>query len=151
MINMAKLTDLPVEILRLILHEVPHGSYDDIRTVQLARIHPHWAIILYEAFERKYYFMNKDFVKEIWNYLVMSEEVFMALNRHPYPKTLPVEQLGPEGCSIWIDGFRMQRDQLEGREIRSGRPPEVALTREKHRWLRGKCVIPQFLKRIVSQ
>lgn len=151
MINMARLTDLPVEILRLVLHEVPHGSYDDIRTIQLARIHPQWAIILYEAFERKYYFMNKEFLKETWNYLIMSEEAFMALNRHPYPKTLPVEQLGPEGCSIWIDGFRMQRDELEGRETYSFRPLGAVSMREKHGWLRGKCVLPQFVKWIISR
>lgn len=147
---MTQFSDLPVEIIRQILkdfrpthpdntfpeytedtrpnyRDLVHPNHnDDILALQYARVHIQWADILFGDFARKYDFLDKEFVRESWDYLTMPETTFLTLMGRPYAQNLPSKRASLDYCMVWINDFKSGREQLRGRTNNWTRSSEPA-------------------------
>lgn len=109
---MAQLTDLPAELIRLILHHYQNSRPNQAQLWATACVCHEWYGILLNSFQEHYDFLDKRLMRQTWAYLVLPTEIFELINQGAYPILPRGMHSSDEYYMVWANDFRDLRREL---------------------------------------
>lgn len=109
---MAQLTDLPTEIVLLILHHYQNTRPNQAELWATACVCHQWYGVLFHSFREHYDFLDKRLMRQTWAYLVLPTEVFELINRGSYPILPRGMHSSDEYYMVWANDFKDLRREL---------------------------------------